>query len=169
MLLSIKKPIFVAVGNLWLKAFSAPAAAPTKEKRRLSDPPEYITKLREQREAAKAKREAVITRGSGQETLDGEKRLTAMDADATYPDRNQRLAGALVEAQPQLYPVANQQANPLQGSTRTGDNEFWLSDALDDSFLADGAADMMTLGTDAILAQDYWLDTPNGEPIDWAQ
>jgi hypothetical protein len=28
---------------------------------------------------------------------------------------------------------------------------------------------MMNLDTDAILAQDYWLDTHNGGVIDWAQ
>jgi hypothetical protein len=28
---------------------------------------------------------------------------------------------------------------------------------------------MMDLDTDAILAQDYWLDTRNEEAIDWAQ
>ena len=39
MLLSIKRPIFVAVGNLCLKAFSARVAALTKEKRSFSDPP----------------------------------------------------------------------------------------------------------------------------------
>lgn len=28
---------------------------------------------------------------------------------------------------------------------------------------------MMDLDFEAVLAQDYWLDTPNGEGIDWAQ
>jgi hypothetical protein len=157
MLLSIKKPIFVAVGNLCLKAFSARAAALTKEKRSLSDPPEYITKLREQRETA-------IARSRGQE-----KRLMTTDAGAIYPETNQWSAETLVEDQPQQHPVAKQPANPVQGSTRTGDDAFWLSDALEDNFFADGAANMTNLGTDAILAQDYWFDTPNGEVIDWAQ
>ena len=169
MLLSINKPIFVAVGNLCLKAFSARAAALKRDKRSLSDPPKYITKLREQREAAKARREAVIARSKGQETLDSKKRLSIRDTKATWPDKIPRSAEALVEAQPQQYPVATQAANPVQGSIRTGDDAFWLSDALDDGFFAGGAADMMNLDTDAILAQDYWLDTPNGEVIDWAQ
>lgn len=176
MLLSNNRPIFVAVGNLCLKAASARAAALTTEKRSLSNPPEYITKLREQREAAKARREAVkarrqavIARRNGQETLDGEKRLMTTDADATWPDTDPRSAEALVEAQPQQHLEAKQPANPVQGNTRTGDDAFWLGDALDDGLFAGGATDMMNLDTDDILAQDYWLDTPDGEVIDWAQ
>ena len=169
MLLSVNQPIFVAVGNLCLKAFNARAAALTREKKSLSDPPRHITKLREQREAAKARREAVIARSKGQETLDSEKILSTIDADAIWPDKISRSAEALVKAQPQQYPVATQAANPVRGNTRTGDDAFWLSDALDDGFFAGGAPDMMNLDTDAILAQDYWLDTPNGEVIDWAQ
>ncbi|KAL8704293.1 MAG: hypothetical protein Q9201_002547 [Fulgogasparrea decipioides] len=169
MLLSTNRPIFVAVGNLCLKAFSARAAALTKERRSLSDPPGFIIKLREQRKAAKAKREAVIARSRGQETLDGEKSLTTTDADATWSDTDPRSAEANVQAQPQQHPLAKQSTNLVQGSTRTGDDAFWLSDALADGFFAGGAADMMNLDTDAILAQDYWLDTSNSEVIDWAQ
>jgi hypothetical protein len=101
MLLSIKKPIFVAVGSLCLKAFSARTAALTKEKRSLSDPAEYITKLREQREAAKARRETVIARSNAQETLGGEKILTTTDADVTWSDTNPSSAKVRVEAQTQ--------------------------------------------------------------------
>jgi len=170
MLLSIKKPIFVAVGNLCLKAFNARVAALTKEKRSISDPPGYIIKLREQREAAKARREALnVSRSKRQGALDGGKRFTTTDTDATWPDTNVTTANALTETQPQQYPIATQQVNPVQGSIRIGDDAFWLSEALDDGFLAGGPAEMMNLDTDAILAQDYWLDTPNGEVIDWAQ
>ena len=106
-MLNTNKPILVAVGNLCLKAFSARAGALSKEKRGLSDPPEYITELREQREAAKARREAVIARSKGQETLDGEKRLTTTDANATRPDANPRSVETPIEAQPQQHPVIN--------------------------------------------------------------
>lgn len=169
MLLSTNKPIFMAVGNLCLRAFSARAASLAKEKKSLSDPPEYITKLRERQEAAKARREAVIARSKRQETLDGEKRLTTTDAYVMRPDTNPKSAEALAEAQAQYYPVARQSANPVQGTTRTGDDAFWLNDAIDDGFFAGGGADMMNIDTDAILARDYWLDPPNSEAIDWAQ
>lgn len=57
---------------------------------------------------------------------------------------------------------------PILGSTRTEDDVSRFSDALDDGFVADETADMMNLDTNAILAQEYWLDTPKGEVIDWA-
>ena len=74
------------------------------------------------------------------------------------------------EAQPQHYPVAVQSANPVQEGVETGDDTFWLSDALDKGFRAGRAADMMNLDTDAILAQDFLFDKPfpstghNGTP-----
>ena len=111
----------------------------------------------------------MIARNKEQKTLDGEKGLTTTDVDATWPVTNPRSAEALVEAGRQQYPVAKQPAYHVQGSTRTGDDAFWLSDAPDDGFLAGGAAGMMNLDMDVILAQDYWLNTPNGEVIDWAQ
>ena len=80
MLLSIEKPMFVAIGNLCLNAYSARAGALMKAERGLFDPPEYIAKLREQREAAKARKEAVITRSGVQENIGGENGLVTTDA-----------------------------------------------------------------------------------------
>ena len=167
-LLSINRPISVAVGSLCLKAFSARAAASTKE-RNLSDPPEYIIKLRERQEAAKARRKAVIGKSNGQESLDGEKRLTTTDADAAWPDANLRPAEAMIEAQPQQNPSAKHPANPIQEGTWPEDDAFWLSNLPDENFFAGWAAEMMNLDMDDNLAQDHWLDAPNGEVIDWAQ
>jgi hypothetical protein len=173
MLLNLKKPIFAAVGGLCLKAFGAREVSLAKQKRSLSDPPGYITKLREQREAAKARRRSVITRSKGQETfhVDKGKTLVTTDTDTAWSETNpSSVAETLVEAtrQQQQYLQA---ANLVQGSTsnRSADDAFWLSGALADSFSSDGAADMMNLDTDAILAQDCWLDTHNGEAMDWAQ
>ena len=173
MMLNIDRPISVAVGNLCLKAFSARAAALMTEKGSFLDPPEYVTKLQAQREAAKWRREAAIARSKDQKTLDSDKRLTTNDADVTWPDSNPRSAEAMmeapVEAQPQQSLGAEQPANPVQGSSRNGDDAFWLNDSLDDGFFADGAADVMKFDMDSILAQDYGLDTSNSEVIDWAQ
>ena len=169
MLLSINKPIVAAVGKLCLRAFSARADALAKQKRRLSDPPEYIIKLRELREVAKARVERIFSKSKGQDALGGETRLMRTDADVTWPDTNPRSAEARVEAPRQQYPVAKQPPNPVPRSTLTEDDAFWLSDALDDGIVAGGAADMMNLDMDAILAEDYWLETSNGDDIDWAQ
>lgn len=168
MLLSTKRPISMAVGNLCLKAFSARLAALTKENGRPIDPPGYITKLREQREAAKARREAAIAKSKGHANQDDEKSFVATDADTTRPDTNSISAEILDEAQMQHRPVVDQPANPDQGNTLTRDDAFLLSDALDDNSFANGAP-MMNSDTDAILAEENWLDTSNGEVIDWAQ
>ncbi|KIW94101.1 uncharacterized protein Z519_05417 [Cladophialophora bantiana CBS 173.52] len=62
--LGINRPIIAAVGNLCLKAFGSREAVLRAEKKSCSHPPEYITKLREQRDAAKARREA-LTKSKG--------------------------------------------------------------------------------------------------------
>jgi len=65
MLLNIKKPIFAALGSLCLKAFSARQAALATENKSLPSPPEYITKLRERRDEARARSKAGTSRSRG--------------------------------------------------------------------------------------------------------
>jgi hypothetical protein len=117
MLLSTDKPIFIAVGNLCLKAFSARTTALTKEKRALSDPPEYITKLQEQRQGAKTRREAEIAKSKRQDTCGGEKVLAVTDADITRPDTNPKSTDALVRSHSPQYPSLKQPKNAIQGNT----------------------------------------------------
>ena len=62
MISSTKKPIHVAVGNLCLKAFNAYEAALMQQGMTISHEPDYITRLRRQREAAKARRKAPDTK-----------------------------------------------------------------------------------------------------------
>lgn len=166
MILNMKKPIYAAVGSLCLKAYSARTAALTKEQRSLPDPPEYITKLRVQREAARARREAVIARSKMNKSIRREsiRSLPTADSETAWPTRHLSLANEVqFEAQPQQYPV---------GNTKGVNSAFWLgSDTTQDDFFfgGGGASEMMNLDTDAILAQDYWLDNSNGETVDWAQ
>ncbi|KFY69098.1 hypothetical protein V496_00477 [Pseudogymnoascus sp. VKM F-4515 (FW-2607)] len=166
MCLSTKKPMFVAIGNLCLKAFGAREAALAKENKNLSNPPQYIVRLREQRGEAKARREAAIARNKQRVSVDSEKRSTSMDADNTLLDSNQTPGNLQVEAQTQQNPAASQPAN-VQSSTRTGDDAFWLNDAVSGNVCACGSAEAMNLDSNDILAQDYWFDTPSGEVMDW--
>ncbi|KFX98983.1 hypothetical protein V490_02004 [Pseudogymnoascus sp. VKM F-3557] len=168
MCLSTKKPMFVAIGSLCLKAFGAREAALAKEGKSLPKIPGYITKLREQRDKAKARREAAIARNKQRESLIDEKRLTSEDAGTVWQEASESIENPRVEAQAQQNPPI-QPANAAQSSTRTGDDAFWLSDAVNGNTCACGSADAMNLDSIDILAQDYWLDTPNGEVIDWAQ
>ncbi|KFZ24109.1 hypothetical protein V502_01417 [Pseudogymnoascus sp. VKM F-4520 (FW-2644)] len=165
--LSTKKPMFVAIGSLCLKAFSAREAALAKENKSLSNIPKYIIRLREQRGEAKARREAAIARNKQRESLNGEKRSTPVDADTAWPDAYKSPENPRVEVQAQQNPAATQPA--MQSSTRTGDDAFWLNDGANSNICACGSADAMNLDSNDILAQDYWFDTPSGEATDWAK
>ena len=168
-LLGLSRPIFVAVGNICLKAFSSRAAALTRENKNRFGPPEYITKLWKQREAVKLRRQAIIARSKELENLDDKVRSTTTDADVKWPD-TPRSTEALGVAQPQGHLAANQAGYTVQESLQAGDDAFWLSDSLDEGFRAGGVADMMNLDTDAILSQeDHWLDNASGQAIDWPQ
>lgn len=169
MMLSVNRPIFVAVGNLCLKAFDVRVAAQTKTNRNPPDPPEYIAKLREQREAAKRRREVVKPRSKEVETANGGRRSMTGNVKVIWPDTNSTSAEALLEVPLQQDPIFHQPATLTQGTTWTEDDAFWLSDALDEGLCATAAADMMNLDADTILATDNWLDKPDGETIDWAQ
>jgi Fungal specific transcription factor domain len=156
LMLNMKKPIFVAVGSLCLKAFNARGAALANEDRTFSRSPEYITKLRDQYEEAKARREATITRIKVRAVPDSAETPNTMGTETRWPYTNSGLEQAGDEAQPQITP---------QGPLRTGDDSFWLNDALEGA----GAVNMMELDIDGIMSQDYWLDNLGGEVIDWEQ
>lgn len=153
MFMSIKKPIFVAVGNLCLKAFDARSAALETQGRNILKQPEYISKLHEVRESAKAKREAMIARRKEQKNLEAARRSFPGDTYVSQT-RNNSEPSVSVETVPQAYTM------------HTKDDNFWLNNGLDNFGETGG---MMDLDFEAVLAQDYWLDTPNGEGIDWAQ
>ena len=180
MLLNANKPIFVAVGNLCLKAFTARATALVKEGRGNPKPPEYITNLQKQRQSAKARREAALTRRKGHDTLSDENKASISN-DIPHKTHLQQPPSAKKHQQP---------TNPLQPSTHTGDDAFWLGNApaaTEDNFISASdaggvaGADTMNLDmyTDTILSEDYnsnsnnnnGLDTPynDSEVIDWAQ
>ena len=166
LLLSTNTPIYVAVGNLCLKAYSSRNSAMTEIGASLPDPPLYITTLQEQRTAAKARREAGISRKHGV-TCDEMSRTTG-SSDTPWTDVNPGLAAALGVAEPQQYVAAAQPINHFQDSGPSRVDAFWLNDSLDGVFASE-TFDMMNLDADAILAQDDRLNNPNDQVIDWAQ
>ena len=170
-LLSTNRPIFVVVGNVCLKAFDVRPIGSNQANRPPSGPPAYITKLREQRESATARRELSLSRRNGQDGRTTGERLAVAGASTVAPDANRSQEDEFSGPPLQKNPAPSQAFSLPRESLRNGDDAFWLSDALDDELLTGGAPDMMNLDTDAILAQDsYWLDPPNaGEVTDWAQ
>ena len=163
LLLSTNRPIYVAVGNLCLKAYSSHMGAMTRLGRSPSQPPPYIITLQEQRIAAKARREAAIMKKNG--TLCEH---ATQIAGIQWAHVNPGLAAALGVADPQQYVAAAQPAHHLQGNVPNGEDALWHGDSLDDMFAGE-TTDMTNLDTDVILTQDDWLNDANEQAIDWAQ
>ncbi|PQE23155.1 fungal specific transcription factor domain protein [Rutstroemia sp. NJR-2017a BVV2] len=162
-LLGNKQPIYVAIGNLCLRAFDAYTAASTQAKSKLPEPPEFITKLRDLRRAAKAKKDVVLTAKKKETTTDLQNGSATTIADATNP------TSAAPPAQAQE--INHLQApNQVSSNMRSDADSFWLNQSLDGVF-TNGAADtdMIDVDMDVTFAQDAWLDTTAGNGIDWSQ
>lgn len=155
MLMSIKRPIFVAVGNLCLKAYHARSAALNSLGRSLPKQPEYISKLQKLREAAKEKREIAIARREKQNVQEAESGVVVMNFDVPSTGKHAEPSDLIKDAS-QAY------------SMHTEDDTFWLSNALNDGLLGE-SGNMMGTEIEGLLAQSYWQETPDGEGIDWAQ
>jgi hypothetical protein len=138
-LLDSNKPIFVAVGNLCLKAFTAREHALIKDGINPPDPPEYILKLQAQRSQSKAKRETTLSNTNSRSDVPSE---------------------AYSHEQP---------VNSVEENIPIGDDAFWLGGDLEDHIFPNKVVDTTNIDMDAILAQNYGFDTVNDEVINWAQ
>lgn len=156
-LFKINRPIFVAIGNLCLKAFSAREAALHGMGTPVT-PPGYIKQLREQREAAKTRRESERAR----KQRDGNR------SQKTEVDTKPCAMIPRLQAQPPLPASSTVPMNPLQGNTRTQDDAFWLSDVASNDNATSGVPDLTNLDIDFILAEDT-TNSMGNEPIDWSQ
>ncbi|KAL9596225.1 MAG: hypothetical protein Q9219_005936 [cf. Caloplaca sp. 3 TL-2023] len=164
LLLASRRPIFVAVGNLCLKAFDARVGALARE---VSEPT-YIALLREQREAAKIRRQVKLAGRNAQEGSNRGSGSTAAGTRPEYPDAIHGLVEGLPEAPPPQQ--ASAAADPLsQTGTWTGDDAFWLEDSINNDFARSGVNGLMGFDVDCIMAQDTWPGNSDGEEIDWAQ
>ena len=167
MMLSIKRPIMMAVGNLCLKAYNARTNVWMAQGKDISSPPEYITKLREQREAAKARREAATMRAKRSESLDHRMRATSINP-ISSPGLSLSQAG-----QSSYQTIGGRQHfGPSQPITPVEDDTSWFNSAIgigNNNAFASGVPDMMNIDTDTILAQHYWQEPPMNEVVDWTQ
>ena len=164
MLLNTKRPVFVAVGNLCLKAFAARESAFRQRNVNVPDPPSYIIKLREQREAAKLRKEAAGARRKANESAS-----LHTEAQSSWSGTTPRSEATLVESAQPLSPTLGQPTDFAQELPRMGDDAFWLNDALDVGAVTGVAADTMAMDIDAILTQDLWQNDVQQESINWGQ
>ena len=161
MISSTKKPIHVAVGNLCLKAYNAYEAALSHEGIIDSGEPDYITKLRQQREAAKARRRARDARNREAAAISSYKPLYSTEMRIRPDSRISLSKGDFNTNKPQQ--------NSLTSLDQASESEpFWLTSGLDDS-LYGTSGDMMNMDAELMLAQDYSFEDRTDQGIDWAQ
>ena len=156
-----KKPIHVAVGNLCLKAWTAhEAATMAPQGRKVPSEPDFITQLRQQREAAKARRKVRDNKNKQAEiypskTLPQAVEIRTQDVDANAPQQQQASSSGLIDS-------------TLTDQASLSD-PFWLNSGLDDSMWGTSGDMMDTMDTDVMLAQDYGFEDPTGQSISWSQ
>lgn len=152
MISNTKKPIHVAVGNLCLEAFNTHEAALIRERRDLAGAPEFITKLRQQREATRAGRKA-------RDAKTKEAQAVIKTDLGPVPKISQRHTE---ESPPN---TVSQSINVNQADDS---DAFWSISGLDFA-VYESSGDMMNIDTDSVLLQDYGFEDPTGHSISWTQ
>jgi hypothetical protein len=167
MVFHTKKPIHVAVGNLCLKAYSVREAALKSGNIRPPPTPEFILKLRQQHEVAKAKRQARDAKRSQPENPVSHGEANARElgprADAGATSVSDTLdfthLQQIITSQP---PNLAQTGGAIEGDL------FWFVNGLDDSQV-DSSSDAMNMDLDFILGQDHSVDENATQAISWDQ
>ncbi|RVX70018.1 hypothetical protein B0A52_06189 [Exophiala mesophila] len=161
MLLSNKETIYVAVGNLCLKAYNARLAALQEQGHAQSDVPAYIVKLRNQREEAKLRRQFSVAKRQASvnpsDQMAGSKMSPSTISNVGDVHTGHRSKPDGRDGRSGVW--------PQEGNSRTGDDAFWLSSHTGGNVVShDGAHDIET-----ILAQELATDNLNNDIINWEQ
>lgn len=172
-LLSERKLLNVAFGNLCLKAYNSRQTALMQQGKSTSRrTPAYIVKLRAQREAASTRRKSQRDQQVHQQTA-----TTITPQYPTFSEINQhsstmptqiRNNTSIQPAEPQnLHPSSRNleqtQANPASGSS-------WpLVNYQDETIEPHTLDDYMTLDIDLLLEEGNNLDNADTQPMDWDQ
>lgn len=167
MVIDTKRPIHVAVGNLCLNAYSDREAALQKVNLGPPPTPEFILRLRQQREVAKAKRQARDEKSSRPENPVMHDQTNARDM-GPRPDAG---VNYLSETLDSTYLQQSTPSDPpsltYTGSTPEND-PFWFMNGFDDSQV--GNLDhVMDMDPDFMLAQGHSVEDNATQPIAWEQ
>lgn len=164
----IKRPIYVAVGNLCLKAFSALEAKMTNDIKSLPDLPRFIVKLRQQRETAKIKRQE---RSRGREEVHPSSNQEPPKVNELIPntDLDGSFAGPLSEV-PQYFPSQPENHFDPSKDLLNSSDAFWYGSREDDK-VAGQFNDGMIMDVNDMLAQDQSFEESNAaqQGISWSQ
>ncbi|KAL9094428.1 MAG: hypothetical protein Q9165_003278 [Trypethelium subeluteriae] len=158
MISDMKKPIHVAVGNLCLKAYSDREAALQKGNLYVPPTPEFVLQLRQQREAAKAKREARTAKSSQQEDL-----ANTLDIDPN-PDGGVTHVSDTLESTSLQQTTTSHQPNLAHTGSTVESDPFYFMNGFDDSQVGN-----LDMDLDFMLAQDYNIEDNATETITWEQ
>lgn len=165
MVFDTKKPVHVAVGNLCLKAYSAREAALHNGCVCPPPTPEFILQLRQQREIAKAKRQARDAKSTPPEDPLSHGQADARDVgprpDAGVIYSNDTLESTYLQQSTALHPPSLTQTG---GATE--DDPIWFINGFDDSQVRnlDG---VMNMDPDFMLAQDHSVEDNASQTITW--
>lgn len=154
-----RRPIHVAVGNLCVKAYNAREKALRSTGDASLVTPEYIRQLRQQREAAKAKREAKTAEIDQSEGLRRMERVDISGAESTNTALNSQAPHA--NTLPQM---------PMTGTINSaGLDSFWFQNGFTDMNQVNNFEDIMNIDPDFMMSPQPGVGESVAEPISWAQ
>ncbi|KAL8695779.1 MAG: hypothetical protein Q9224_003165 [Gallowayella concinna] len=164
MISDTKKPINVAVGNLCLKAYGAREAALQDGNIRPPPTPEFISQLRQQREVAKAKRQARDAKSSqsGTPASDGQANARRM---SPRPEAGDIYTDDTLETRPSTI---SDPPNYTQNGGAPESDPFWFLNGFEDSQVGD-LNNVMDMDLDSILAQDHTVEGNSTQAFNWKQ
>lgn len=163
MILDTRKPIYVAVGNLCLKAYNDREAALQNEDTSPPSTPEFILQLRQQREIAKAKRQARDTKSSRPEDPGSHPQTNTPDMGSRPHDLSNTLETTYLQQSTTSHPPSLTETGGAPES-----DSFWFMNGFDDSQIGN-LDDVMNMDLDFMLAQDSALEDSATQIINWEQ
>ena len=166
-LVDMRKPIHVAIGNLCIRAFEAREIAFEKDKLGPVEPPECVVALRQQRQEAQAKKVLRDARKSQarpeDQTKADEPSIAELGGPHNYHDD---------DGQPQFSvlhgDVGLQVPDGMQPQYEGGSDPFWYLNGLNDNQLGD-INDVMDLDPDFLLSENFDVNRSNSRSIGWDQ
>lgn len=162
-----KKPIHVAAGNLCLKAYNDREAALQNGNIYPPPTPEFILQLRQQREVAKAKRQARDAKSSQSEDPVSHGPANAHNM-GPRPDAGVVYLSDTLESTNLQQGTTSQPPNLTQTGGATEGDPFWFINGFDDSQIGN-LDDVMDMDPDFMLAQDHSVEDNAAPTITWEQ
>ena len=171
-----KKALYVAVGNLCLKAYDAREAALAKQSRLIPTPPSYIDIFRRQREAANARRrdrEAAKRKSEHQiekPPIFPQPTFNNLQTTSHFPSRSQEQMSSPAQTQQSQQPFPSYMINPQQTDIFNGGNG-WLptGDSDQSSGMFAFTNDTTNLDLDMLLDPDALTEESMNQTIDWSK